>query len=129
MFNDDYIVQNYASKGMIVVIPAYRLGLFGFLDLGSDDPVPRNLGIHDLVASLQWVQKEIHAFGGDPERVTIFGNSAGGSAISFLSAAPNVPLLWSQAFISSPNCVMMENKMVPQTVVILERSGVSASSR
>uniref|UniRef100_A0AC34GUB2 Carboxylesterase type B domain-containing protein n=1 Tax=Panagrolaimus sp. ES5 TaxID=591445 RepID=A0AC34GUB2_9BILA len=123
MFNDEYIIQSYASKGMIVVIPAYRLGLFGFLDLGSDDPVPRNLGIHDLVSSLYWVQKEIHAFGGDPKRVTIFGNSVGGSAIAFLSTSPTVPLLWSQAFISSPDCVMMENKLVPQTMAVLERAG------
>uniref|UniRef100_A0A914QHN4 Carboxylesterase type B domain-containing protein n=1 Tax=Panagrolaimus davidi TaxID=227884 RepID=A0A914QHN4_9BILA len=123
MFNDEYIIQNFASKGVIVVIPAYRLGLFGFLDLGSDNPVPRNLGIHDLVSSLYWVQNEIHAFGGNPKKVTIFGNSVGGSAIAFLSVAPNVPLLWSQAFISSPDCVMMENKLVPQTMAVLEKAG------
>lgn len=46
MFNETQIVEKYASDGLIFLIPAYRLGVFGFLDLGDDDVVPRNLGLH-----------------------------------------------------------------------------------
>lgn len=48
MFNETAIVQKYATDNLIFVIPAYRLGLFGFLDLGNDDVVPRNIGLHGI---------------------------------------------------------------------------------
>ena len=46
MFNDTFIIEKYASEGVVFVVPAYRLGIFGFLDLGDDNLVPRNLGLH-----------------------------------------------------------------------------------
>lgn len=49
MFNDSQIAHKYASDGVVFVIPAYRLGVFGFLDLGNDDIVKRNLGIHGIM--------------------------------------------------------------------------------
>ena len=61
---------------MIMVSINYRVGILGFLSLGIPD-VPGNMGLHDQVMALQWVQKNIKAFGGDPNTVTIMGESAG----------------------------------------------------
>ncbi len=72
---------------------AYRVGLLGFFahpELSAEDPhhVSGNYGLLDMIAGLQWVQKNIAAFGGDPRKVTIFGESAGGIAVSMLCASP-----------------------------------------
>uniref|UniRef100_A0A914EPA1 Carboxylic ester hydrolase n=1 Tax=Acrobeloides nanus TaxID=290746 RepID=A0A914EPA1_9BILA len=84
------------------------------MDLGSDDPVPRNLGLHDLIKSLKWVQNEIKSFGGDPKRVTLFGYSAGAIAIQLLTVSPAVPKgLFSGALISSG---------FPETITGIERT-------
>ena len=78
----------------VVVTLSYRLGAFGFL--GN-----QNLGILDQVAALQWVQKNIVAFGGDPQNVTIFGESAGGCSVVSLMAAPSAIGLFSRAWAMS----------------------------
>ncbi len=77
----------------MVVTINYRLGIFGFfahpeLTKESDVHSSGNYGLLDMVAALHWVQKNIAAFGGDPKRVTIFGESAGSSAVNFLMATP-----------------------------------------
>ena len=82
-----------AKKGVVVVSIGYRLGVFGFLahsDLSAESPqhVSGNYGILDMIAGLQWVQKNISAFGGDPKKVTIQGESAGAAAVSILCASP-----------------------------------------
>jgi para-nitrobenzyl esterase len=82
-----------AKKGVIVVTIAYRVGPMGFfahpaLSAESAHKVSGNYGLLDQIASLQWVQKNIAAFGGDPKRVTIFGESAGGISVSMLGASP-----------------------------------------
>uniref|UniRef100_A0A914D8B2 Carboxylesterase type B domain-containing protein n=1 Tax=Acrobeloides nanus TaxID=290746 RepID=A0A914D8B2_9BILA len=102
MFNETFIIEKYASEGVVFVVPAYRLGVFGFLDLGDDNLVPRNLGLHDIVYGIKWVRREIKRFGGDPKKITLMGNSVGASTILYLSVAPGVPKgLWSQVIISS----------------------------
>jgi len=85
--------ERLASKGVIVVSVAYRVGPLGYLahpglSAESKDRVSGNYGVLDLIAGLQWVKKNIAAFGGDPGKVTIFGESAGGIAVSMLSASP-----------------------------------------
>jgi len=85
--------ERLASKGVIVVSVAYRVGPLGYLahpglSTESKDHVSGNYGVLDLIAGLQWVKKSIAAFGGDPGKVTIFGESAGGIAVSMLSASP-----------------------------------------
>ncbi|MBV8928403.1 MAG: carboxylesterase/lipase family protein, partial [Mycobacteriaceae bacterium] len=78
-----------ASGGDVVVVTVnYRLGALGFLDLSSlNTPTQRfdtNIGLRDVVAALRWVRANIAAFGGDPDRVTLFGESAGGGVVTTL---------------------------------------------
>ncbi|HMD77420.1 MAG TPA: carboxylesterase family protein [Terracidiphilus sp.] len=79
-------------KGVVLVTINYRLGVFGFLaaaDLAKEgDGAAGNYGMMDMVAALQWVKANIKKFGGDPENVTIFGESAGSLAVSTLMASP-----------------------------------------
>ena len=87
-----YDGKNFAKKGVILVSIAYRLGAFGFMahpELTSEQGGHSgNYGLLDQIAGLQWVKKNIAQFGGDPNRVTIFGESAGGISVSMLSASP-----------------------------------------
>lgn len=75
------IVANLVSKGVVVVTLNYRLDVLGFFT-DRTDRFPANLGMLDQIAALKWVQQEIRNFGGDPNLVTIFGYSAGGSSSS-----------------------------------------------
>jgi para-nitrobenzyl esterase len=95
-----------AERGAVVVTMNYRLGPFGFLahpaltaesEIGSSG----NYGIMDMVASLEWVQRNIAAFGGDPQNVTIFGQSAGAMAITSLMTSPLTERLFRRAIAQS----------------------------
>ncbi len=81
-----------ASKGVVLVSVAYRVGELGFLahpELTAEQHGHSgNYGLLDMIAGLKWVKQNIGAFGGDPGRVTIFGESAGGIAVSMLAASP-----------------------------------------
>ena len=82
-----------ARRGVVLVSLAYRVGVLGFYahpELSAESPhhVSGNYGLLDMIAGLQWIERNIAAFGGDPRRVTIFGESAGGIAVSMLSASP-----------------------------------------
>ena len=89
----NYSGEKLAKKGVVLVSIAYRVGQLGFLahpDLSAEttNHVSGNYGLLDMIAGLQWVKKNIAAFGGDPDKVTIFGESAGGIAVSMLCASP-----------------------------------------
>lgn len=89
----NYSGENLAMKGVVLVSIAYRVGQLGFIahpELSKESPnhVSGNYGLLDMIAGLQWVQKNIAAFGGDPSKVTIFGESAGGIAVSMLCGSP-----------------------------------------
>jgi para-nitrobenzyl esterase len=88
-------------KGVVLVTINYRLGVFGFLALPELASQQRgssgNYGLMDMVAALGWVKKNITAFGGDPDCVTIFGESAGSFAVSTLMAAPSAQSLFHRA--------------------------------
>jgi para-nitrobenzyl esterase len=81
-----------AEKGVVLVTVAYRVGPFGFLahpQLSQESGKGSgNYGLEDQIAGLKWVKHNIERFGGDPGRVTIFGESAGGIAVSMLAASP-----------------------------------------
>jgi para-nitrobenzyl esterase len=88
-----YYGQALTKKGVIYVSIAYRLGPLGFLahpGLSAESPnkVSGNYGLLDQIEALKWVQKNISAFGGDPEKVTIFGESAGAISVSMLCSSP-----------------------------------------
>src|SRR6185437_8453253 len=88
-----YSGEVLAKKGVVLVSIAYRVGVLGFFshpELSAESPqhVSSNYGLLDMIAGLQWVKKNIAAFGGDPDKVTIFGESAGGIAVSQLCASP-----------------------------------------
>ena len=85
-----YDGEALARKGLVVVMVNYRLGVFGFLahpelTKESERNASGNYGTLDQIAALQWVQNNIAAFGGDPNRVTIAGQSAGASSVHNLS--------------------------------------------
>ena len=101
-----YDGHSFATEGDVVVVTFnYRLGALGFLhlgDIGGDDfSGSCNCGILDQMAALQWVQDNIGKFGGDPERVTVFGESSGAMSIGVLMAVPQAKGLFHQAIMQS----------------------------
>ncbi len=94
--------EHLAKKGVVVVSMNYRLGIFGFfahpeLAAESGRNAAGNYGLFDQAAALGWVQKNIAAFGGDPEKVTIFGESAGSFSVSAQMASPLTVGLFQKA--------------------------------
>jgi para-nitrobenzyl esterase len=85
----------FAASGVVEVTVNYRLGALGFLHL--NDGSPDNRGLLDQIAALQWVQDNIAAFGGDPERVTFAGRSAGGFSVAAVMAMPAAKGLFAKA--------------------------------
>lgn len=105
---------NLAKHGAIVVTVNYRLGIFGFfahpeLTAESPDKASGNQGIEDQIAALRWVKHNIAAFGGDPGRVTIMGESAGGESVTILVASPLAMGLFQRAIAQSGNYAMPIN--------------------
>ncbi|MBQ86918.1 MAG: carboxylesterase [Gammaproteobacteria bacterium] len=109
---------NLAARGAVVVTANYRLGPLGFLahpalTAESEQAASGNYGLLDQVAALQWVQKNIAHFGGDPGRVTIFGQSAGGEDVCLLMASPLTTGLIHRVIGQSPSsgCVRLERPL------------------
>lgn len=96
MYGPDYIVR----KDVVLVTINYRLGVFGFLNLETDE-APGNQGLKDQVMALKWVQDNISNFGGDPNNVTIFGESAGAAAVHYLCMSPMSQGLFHKAIAQS----------------------------
>ena len=98
-----------ARKGVVLVTINYRLGPFGYFAhpaLSKESPhgASGNYGVLDQIAALQWVKSNIAAFGGDPERVTIFGESAGSWSVCALLATPQAKGLFQRAIGESGGC-------------------------
>lgn len=94
-----------AQRGVVVVSLNHRLGIFGHLWL-PDEPGSANAGMLDCVAALEWVQQNIERFGGDPARVTIFGQSGGGSKVGVLMAMPRARGLFHRAIVQSASSLL-----------------------
>ncbi|WP_440958692.1 carboxylesterase/lipase family protein [Oceanicaulis sp. LC35] len=99
-YEPDYHGDSFAEEGVVLVSIAYRLGAFGYL--GPDtDTATANAGLLDQIAALEWVQDNIGRFGGDPDQVTIFGESAGAAAVGALMASPAAEGLFHRAISQS----------------------------
>ena len=102
----EYNGKNLAKKGVVVVTINYRLGPLGFLvhpllSKESAQGTSGNYGLLDQIAALKWVQKNIAAFGGNPDQVTIFGQSAGSRSVSLLMISPMAKGLFHRAIAES----------------------------
>uniref|UniRef100_A0A6P7GB44 Carboxylic ester hydrolase n=1 Tax=Diabrotica virgifera virgifera TaxID=50390 RepID=A0A6P7GB44_DIAVI len=98
MFGPEYLL----TEDVVLVVINYRLGILGFLSL--EDPslkIYGNAGLKDQVAALKWVKRNIKNFGGDPDNVTIFGQSAGAAAVEYLVASPAAKGLFHRAIFQS----------------------------
>ena len=98
-----------AEQRVITVNVTYRLGMFGFLGV-PDAGIPANLGLLDLIEALRWVQENIAAFGGDPQNVTAWGESAGADAVSHLMIAEGAQGLFRRAIIQSAPFGLMRGR-------------------
>ena len=102
----DFDGRVLAREGVVVVTINYRLGVFGFLahpelTKESEHQVSGNYGLLDQIAALRWVKDNIAAFGGDPNRVTIFGESGGARSVCFLMVSPLAKGLFHRAIVQS----------------------------
>ncbi len=125
-----YDGENMARKGMVAVSINYRTNIFGFFvhpELTQESPhhAAGNYGLLDQVAALQWVHKNIAAFGGDPTRITIAGESAGSISVSALMASPLSRGLIAGAIGESGS---MTSSLPPQPLSAAEQNGLKFGS-
>lgn len=109
----DYAGTGLAKKGVIVVNLGYRLGIFGYfadeaLAAESEHGTTGNYGLLDQIKALEWVQKNIAAFGGDPNNVTISGESAGSASVSAICTSPLAKGLFRRAVLESSTVASIE---------------------
>ncbi|RYD39026.1 MAG: carboxylesterase/lipase family protein, partial [Sphingomonadales bacterium] len=104
----------FAESGIVCVAINYRMGIDGFLPVPG---VPTNLGLRDMLFALEWVQRNIAAFGGDPANVTVFGESAGAMAIADLVTSPLAKGLFQRAMIQSGHGAMVRQIDLAQRLV------------
>ncbi|MEU8530716.1 MULTISPECIES: carboxylesterase/lipase family protein [Streptomyces] len=117
----------FNRDGIVLVSIGYRLGVEGFLHL---DDAPDNRGVRDWIAALEWVRDNIAAFGGDPAKVTIAGQSAGGGAVQTLLAIPSARGLFRAAISVSGAVMRPQGRDLAETVSALftARTGVPAAA-
>lgn len=129
-----YDGENLSRKGDVVVVNLnHRLNVLGFLDLsafGEKYKYSGNMGMLDIVAALQWVQANIRSFGGDPDNVTIFGQSGGGRKVSALLSMPGAKGLFHKAIIQSGAGLSFYNKEESQRIgkLVAARLGLTEST-
>lgn len=104
---------NLAARGAVVITANYRLGPLGFLahpalSAESAENSSGNYGLLDQIAALEWVRDNVAGFGGDPERVTIFGQSAGGTDVCLLQSSPLAEGLVDRVIGQSPGCIKLD---------------------
>ncbi|KAH8280909.1 hypothetical protein KR054_004022 [Drosophila jambulina] len=113
-YGPDYLM----SKDVVYVIFNYRLCSLGFLSLPSpESKVPGNAGLHDQIMALHWVKEHIRNFNGDPENITLFGESAGAASVHFMMCLPQAKCLFHKA-------IMMSGSMLSPWVDAPERQNL-----
>jgi para-nitrobenzyl esterase len=128
-----YDGESMARNGIVAVSVNYRTNIFGFFvhpELAKESPhhAAGNYGLLDQVAALQWVQKNIAAFGGDPKNVTIFGESAGSGMVANLMAIPSTKGLFERAIGESSAWSTIQVAKL-QTLAEAEEAGTKAAER
>ncbi len=123
--SDPYLPVKFVQQGLVVVTVNYRIGALGFLShpaLSAASPtgVSGNYGIMDQQLALQWVQENIKRFGGDPDNVTIFGESAGGHSVLAHLSAPSSAGLFHRAIVQSGAYALQQ-----QTMAEWEQAGLA----
>lgn len=109
----EYRGENLAKKGVVFVSFAYRVGVFGYYtaeDLKAESPngTTGNYGLLDQIAALNWVRENISAFGGDPDQITIAGESAGASSVNALCVSPLTEGMFNYAIAESSGIVAVK---------------------
>ncbi len=123
-----YSGDHFASEGLVYVAFQYRLNVLGFYDFttypGCED-FESNCGLSDQILAMNWIHDNIAAFGGDPNRVTICGESAGGASVVNMLACPFVKGTFQQAIAQSglPNCVMTHETARENVDLFMEGMG------
>ncbi|MFB9428577.1 carboxylesterase/lipase family protein [Streptoalloteichus tenebrarius] len=110
----------FARDGVVLVTVNYRLGIAGFLDLPG---APRNRAMLDVIAALDWVRRNIAAFGGDPDNVTLFGQSAGATIVGAILAMPEAEGLFHRAIMQSGNGM---GALLPEQAALVTRAAATA---
>lgn len=108
-----YDGTNLAKKDVVLVSLNHRLNVLGFLDLsdfGEKYKYSANVGIMDIIKALEWVHDNIAAFGGDPDNVTIFGQSGGGGKVNALLVAPSAKGLFNKGIIESGSMLNFKDR-------------------
>ena len=130
LYDGNNLVEKY--KDIIIVTIEYRLGILGFINFssvpgGENYKSTNNLGLLDQICALKWVQKNIKNFGGDPQRVTLFGQSAGASSISLLPLIDGNENLFKRIICESGSFGLTSSTEETKklTEELLEKSGAS----
>lgn len=114
-----------AQGNMIFVSPNYRLGSLGFA-YGNDHRMPGNQAVYDVITAMEWVRDNIADFGGDPDRITLSGSSAGSIIAGILAVSPNVnPFLFDQVLLMS--AVPIRPTSIESTDVALNKTKALAA--
>ena len=130
----DYAGTGLAKEGVVVVNLGYRLGVFGYLaDEGlaaeSDSGTTGNYGLLDQIKVLEWVRQNVSAFGGDPDNVTLAGESAGAASVSALCTSPLAKGLFRRAILESSTVVSVEPPHSFRTMAEALESGKELKER
>ncbi|MBR0087207.1 MAG: carboxylesterase/lipase family protein [Lachnospiraceae bacterium] len=131
LYDGQYFIE--AHPDVLLVTVNYRIGIMGFVDFsrvegGEDYEESGNLGLLDQISALRWVRRNIAAFGGDPENVTIFGESAGGSSVSFLPLIDIAKGLFHRVIAQSGSLAFSFSKEECQTFTEMLLKEAKASS-
>lgn len=129
----EYFPHNIVAHGDVIVVTFnYRLGVFGFLNIDDQD-LTKNLGLWDQIAALQWVHKNIAAFGGNPKNVTIIGHSSGAVCAHLLSLMPRNGGLFQRVIamsgVVSRNTVVKPNNAEKVNRLLSERTNCTETTQ
>ena len=124
-----YDGEGFAKRGIIMVTIPYRLNVFGYLAhpllREEEGGVSGNFGIRDQIAALAWIRRNIAAFGGDPDCISIFGQSGGASSVQYLCSTPRAQGLFRRAVMQSGGGLRAPYNMWSESLEMAEKLGTA----